>query len=343
MLKLHIRPDNELVFASSEKAWHQVKPTLPNPFSARDALHLTGLSDFAFHEREIFTRGTYGMLPMEDRKAILLYDNTYRQDYYSADVGASRKIFTPSDMAETADRLQDVSDAYCATAGMWSNGTGWFMCMKVGEEVTIGGDSHWLYLTVSDSVFGAFRAYPTLIRWDCWNTMMASRAAHIKAMAKGESVEFSLRHTVNAKLNVAQMRSALKIGYAFAESTNEVAKRLLDQAMSHEEWLGFAQDFLRIDDRNAMVAGVSKTLAPAAATRAFNRFGLLDTRLTEPENASTMRNNTFTRWSAYQASIRYLELDRRPQTSATAADAFSRSINIGVAREKDRALELLLR
>jgi len=120
------------------------------------------------------------------------------------------------------DQVIDSGEANVVSAGLLFEGKRAFCCFALPNEIMVGGvDATRMYAMITIShdgstpIFGAV----TPIRTVCQNTVVMGLQAAARI--------WSVRHTPNMKLQVAEARKALDITYSYADAWTKAAEELL--------------------------------------------------------------------------------------------------------------------
>lgn len=313
---LKIKSDGSAVFASTAREWHGLGQVSDGKaMTVAEALELSGLGDFTITEQPMFTEyGTVG-----SHKSIYLEGDGDPQ--LIGVVGKDRKTFQPIEMLAPMDVLADAAGGAVQTAGMLGNGSVWFATVLFPEEWTINGDTYRGYLFGRDSADGssALDIRPTLIRVVCQNTFNCALSA-TRGMPR-----FTLKHTSNAKIDVAKVRQAIGMVPAYAQEMDEAMKDL------------YTQDFIYTEFR-ALTDNLFGTPNPdAKSTRSqtiYNNRAMELSRLWRADTqASTYRRGGATKLTAFQTVTEYLD-----HTYGSDKGRLDRQVMGDVAKIKTQAL-----
>jgi phage/plasmid-like protein (TIGR03299 family) len=139
-----------------------------------------------------------------------------------------KKLWTNREIfVDFADAVIDTSEPTVSTCGVTREGRSAFMCFKLPKGILVAGeDAAELWMTIYTSYDSS--APTTLVvgpvRTVCQNTWNYNLK---KAVAK-----YTIKRTANAKLNVQQAKTALKLAYAYADAITTVADALVAEPMS---------------------------------------------------------------------------------------------------------------
>jgi phage/plasmid-like protein (TIGR03299 family) len=206
-------------------------------------------------------------------------------------LGVVGRGYTPiqnEEHADLLDALVDESGAHFETAGSLRGGRQVFLTMKLPDTMLIGGiDPVDLYIVACNSHDGtsAFRLLISPVRVVCGNTQAL-------AIRRAQS-SFSIRHTSGARGYIGQAREALGLTFKFAEAFQAEADRMIEQAITDEQFEGIVAQLWTTDSESQR----SKTIT---ANRRAELTGLLH----RSETNTAIRG---TRWAAYQAITEYTD------------------------------------
>lgn len=145
---------------------------------------------------------------------------------------------------ELAERFVDANpNVKVTTGGVLKDGAVCWLLLQLDEPFTIPGDDsttlpyvnvHW-----SHDGTGALRAFRTLIRTVCINTLDAGWAA-----AEQQNVTFSIRHTKNAEVRIEDAKAALSGLRSQTEAYIELATELGTLHVTPQQRLHFVQTLI---------------------------------------------------------------------------------------------------
>lgn len=280
------------VFARQD-AWHKLGTTLPDAFTAEQAMELGHLGGWDVRKTPItttvITDDGVTTLEVPDKFATVRTNPFTGQPDYLDVVGTDWQPIQNEEHAAFLNALVDESGAIFDTAGSLRGGRDVFITMRLPETMMIGGvDRVDLNLAALNSHTGkrAFRVMATPIRVVCANTEQAAIDNNLGV--------FSVRHTKNASAAVAQARQALDLTWAYMEAFEAEAERMIQTSLSEAE-------FLRIVEAEF---GAGDDPSKAGATRASKRIETMQQLFMDAETNGNIR---LTRWAGYQAITEYAD------------------------------------
>jgi hypothetical protein len=134
-----------------------------------------------------------------------------------------------------------------------------FLTMKLPDTMLIGGiDPVDLYIVACNSHDGtsAFRLLISPVRVVCGNTQAL-------AIRRAQS-SFSIRHTSGARGYIGQAREALGLTFKFAEAFQAEADRMIEQAITDEQFEGIVAQLWTTDSESQRSKTITATDGVAA-------------------------------------------------------------------------------
>jgi phage/plasmid-like protein (TIGR03299 family) len=129
------------------------------------------------------------------------------------------------------DQVIDSGEASVVSAGLLFEGKRAFCCFMLPEDTLVGGvDAVRMFAMIhishdgSTPIFGAI----TPIRTVCQNTVVMGLQAAARI--------WSVRHTPNMQLQVAEARNALDITYKYADAWNKAAEELMAVKVNNQKF-----------------------------------------------------------------------------------------------------------
>jgi phage/plasmid-like protein (TIGR03299 family) len=138
----------------------------------------------------------------------------------------NREVFV-----EFADKLLDLATPNVSTCGVLYEGRQAFMSWQLSNEIMVNGeDAAELWLMAHTSHDGSRPTTLAIvpIRTVCQNTLRVGLA--------GALTRWSVRHTKNSKLVLAEVRQALKLSYSYAEDWTTMATDLARSEVTTKEF-----------------------------------------------------------------------------------------------------------
>lgn len=141
------------------------------------------------------------------------------------------------------DQVIDSGEANVVSAGLLFEGKRAFCCFMLPEDTLVGGvDAVRMFAMIhishdgSTPIFGAI----TPIRTVCQNTVVMGLQAAARI--------WSVRHTANMKLQVAEARHALDITYKYADAWNTAAEELMAVKVSNDKFDSIIKELFAPDE-----------------------------------------------------------------------------------------------
>lgn len=302
--RLYRRYNGEYAFASCDPMWFGMGATQADPMTAKEALAATGMDAMRFSEHTLFTTvegfttdDGQVMLPqtieVPSHKAVILEEVEYEHLVPVMAIGKDREVFQFEELIEPLDTVLDVTESVIETCGLFAGGSEWFGFVRLPEDVTIGGDTHAMYLFGRDGLRSSFSIGPHAKRLSCMNMFSSAVAAQ-----RTYENRYVLQHRRGAKVNVEQIRATVRLAYKDALELDEAATVLLGERFSEEEFYAYADELLGTPD-------------PKAGQRAVNnhidRNRVLKRILYGESVETSFRDANPTKWSAFQAITEYAD------------------------------------
>lgn len=282
------------VFAR-EDAWHRLGTTLPETFTAEEAMlhgHLGGWDvrkiPLVGHE---VTESGVTEVEVPDRYATVR-NNPFEagQVDYLGVVGGSYTPVQNEAHAELLNTLVHDSGAIFDTAGSLRGGREVFITMKLPDHIVKIGEvdpveSHLVALNSHDGS-SAFRLMLTPVRVVCANTVAA-------ALRHNDGV-YSIRHTTNVMRMIEDARQSLGLAIAYAEEFEAEAEKMIQETLTEGE-------FRKIIEA-AYGGSPGDTDRQKKNTEEF--LSGLTSLFTSSETNTEIRG---TRWAAYNSITEYVD------------------------------------
>lgn len=218
------------MFARTD-AWHRLGTTLPEVFTAEQAMTVGHLGGWNVRKTPLHTIDL-----AEDGVSSLEVPGHYATVRTNPFTGAAEPLgvvgqaYQPIQNeahAEILNQLVDDSGAIFDTAGSLRGGRQVFVSLRLPETMRVAGvDEITTNIVALNSHDGtsAFRLLITPVRVVCANTQAAALANH--------SASFAIRHTANAGGRVGAARDALGLTFAYLEAFQAEAERMINTAMT---------------------------------------------------------------------------------------------------------------
>lgn len=289
-------------------AWHRLGTTLPETFTAEEAMNHAHLGGWHVRKEPLQTTvmNESGVTTLDvPGRFATVRDNPFTgsPDF----LGVVGNWYEPIQNEEHCDLLNTLVDeggAHFETAGSLKNGREVFVTMKLPKHIKVGGtDEVETYIAALNSHDGtsAFRLLVTPVRIVCANTQAAALSA-----AKSQ---FTIRHTTSVKSNLQQAREALGMTFAYLDEFEDEAEKMIQSSLREVDFTNKARRLFPLD----------KDGGSRAKDAHDKKILELRELFTGSETNTEIRG---TRWAGYQAITEYLD-HYMPVRGADGADAES--------------------
>lgn len=204
-------------------------------------------------------------------------------------VGSRYEPIQNTDAFSMLDQIIDAGELNIESAMSLSGGKRVVIVARRPEELLIGGEKHIPYVmaSLSHDGTGAVKFLTPITRVVCKNTLRIA----LKEVASS----YSVKHTRNAHVRLAQAREALKLSYDYSDTFALMGEELVNTKISDRQFDQFLKTL--IPD----VEDTDKTRAVNNVKRA--RRGIFEV-YTEADNLGNIRG---TAWGAFNAVAEYNE------------------------------------
>ncbi|MEV6421823.1 DUF932 domain-containing protein [Streptomyces sp. NPDC051662] len=332
-LEVHVDGTASFVSANGVDAWHRLGTVTQGALTAEEALEKSYLSGWnvrkigGVNAVEITEHGVTRIDSPDDFFTVRDNPKTGAVERLGT-VGSKYEPVQNEAHTEMLNLLVDESGANFETAGSLHGGKNVFVTMKLPMGVQVGGfDRHDLYLAGLNSHDGssAFRLLLSPTRVVCANTASMAR--------RDAQASYSIRHTVGAKGKIAEARKALDIVFAYVESFEREAEKLINESMTLGEFEKVVEQIWPMDEPNPGKRKVNNHRARMGTLR--NLF----------ENAETQAAIRGTRWAGYNAITEYLDhhapAGKNPVKAAEIRATRTLTTSSDATKDKQKAFDLL--
>ena len=316
------------LFARTD-AWHKLGTTLPDAFTAEDAMTIGHLGGWNVRKTPLSTtilrEDGVDVVEIPDRFATVRTNPWTGGVDYLGVVGAQYTPIQNEEHCQLLDALVDESGSKFDTAGSLRGGRHVFITMKLPTHMAIGGvDDLDLYIAALNAHDGtaSFRLVVTPVRVVCANTQAA-------ALGNNRGI-YAIRHTVNARDSITEARRSLDLTFNYLEDFQAEAEKMIQTTMTNAE-------FERLIRTEFAATGESKR----AQTAADQLTDTLMSLFAEADTNAPIRN---TRWGGYQAITEWADHFTSPRsTDGIPVDvARAERVLMGAGlNDKRRAFDLL--
>lgn len=323
--------------AAKDDAWHRMGITLPEEFTAEEAMLYGRLGGWKVRKVPMFAReehldpDTGEMIPMDlwvpDKYAVVR-NNPVILDQVDVlgVVGRTYCIVQNEELAELLDALVDESGAHFDTAGAIDGGRKVFITMRLPGNMLVGGvDRVDLFLAIVTSHDGSWATVlmVTPVRIVCKNTlnMGLRRATGI----------FRVKHTARASATIRrEARNALDLSFSYLDEFQAEAEAMINSTLTESR-------FEEILEREF---GAPDDAPQSTLTKSRNRIETI-TQLFE--EAQTQDNIRGTVWAGFNALTEYAEYFSTVRPSGDETEDFTRAAKtILDPAFKNKARQLML-
>ena len=290
--------DKATFITSKKAAWHQLGTTLPDAFTAEQAMEQGYLGGWNVRKSPTWTTGADGSPLVVPEKHAVVRNNPFepgKEDVLGV-VGDTYKIVQNEEHADFLNALVDESGAHFDSAGSLNGGRVVFITMKMPGHITIGGvDPVENYLAAFNSHDGsmAFTTMVTPVRVVCANTMNAAFG--------NNSHVFRVRHTSGIRKGlVGQARQVLDMSFRYIDGFQEQAEQLINTEVTQA----------RFEDIVRELVGPGKDAHPRTVTRSENKMEEIIELFADGMTHANLRNtayaglNAFIEWTDHYAPTR---------------------------------------
>lgn len=307
--------------SARQDAWHALGVTLPDSFTAEEAMEHGLLGDWNVRKAPTFTEVDGQRIETPDRFAVVR-DNPVTPGKIDVigNVGPAYVPIQNEAHAEFLNRLVDDSGAIFETAGALRGGSQVFITMKM-PGISLPEDPIEQYIAAINSHDGSssFTIMVTPIRIVCANTLNFA--------LNGARNTFKIRHTSGSDKAITQsVRETLGITFDYIDEFEEEARRLMDTTMTQ----------IQFEEMITSEFGVPDDAPAATITRAENK---IESMFRLYADAYTQEGIRDTAWAGVNALAEWFD-HFAPVRGENEKE--SRALNtIGRSWQKDKAMEMV--
>ena len=282
--------DQAAFVSAREDAWHQLGTTLPDSFTAEEAMEHGHLGGWDVRKAPLFADAGAGLLEVPNQYA-MVRNNPFTPGRIDT-LGVVGRAYHPIQNEEHAgflNALVDESGAIFETAGSIEGGRKVFITMKMPHSITIGGsDPVDNYIAAVNSHDGsmAFTLMVTPVRVVCQNTLNV-------ALGTTSNI-IRTRHSRGAANLVQQAREALGMAFKFNLEFEREAEKMAQTTLTQAR-------FEEIIDREF---GAGENPTKTAITRAENRKDIMHELFAEANTQEGIRDTV---WAGFNALTEYVD------------------------------------
>ena len=312
--------------AYAAPAWHGLGTVLNNPLSTADALNQGGLDYTVLKLPNIHT--------LPDLTEIISEDSffTCRTDVnkvLGSRLGKDYSVMQNIEALNIVDEILQSGTATIETAGAIDEGRKVFICLKINQAITVGGnDTVNQYVLIANSHDGslAITAMETNVRVVCNNTLSAA--------LNGAKDKIKIRHTTNANYRLNEAAKVLKLITDNTAANEDNYNTMLQTVISKEQMFSYFGNVFCTQE------GIKELQRGNKAILSTRKVNILDEvrRFAERGQGQSiaMKGNDFTMWAAYNAVTGYVT--RKKYSSASDR---ANSMLFGAAQETIQAAGVL--
>lgn len=276
--------------SAHEDAWHHLGETVPDNFTAEEAMKFGNLGGWAVRKTPLFTTDDDGtIVPVPGRSAVLRTNPILGTPDVLGDVGNGYKIVQNEEHTEFLQNLVDEGGANLETAGALYGGRVVFVTMKLPGHLLIGGvDKVDMNIAAINSHDGSmsFTLMTTPVRVVCANTLNMAFGA--------SSGLYRIRHTSGAMTKIDEARHALNLSFDYLDEFNQAAEKLIQTTMTQVRFEQIMMDTF----------GTPEDASKSAMTRSEKKIDELVALFSE---ASTQENIRNTAWAGLNAMTEWYD------------------------------------
>jgi len=244
-------------------------------------------------------------------------------------VGNRYQIFQNGEIFSALDTLIDSGEARYAAAGEYEDGAKVWMLLQLPNEINVANDPHAAFILARTSHDGSSSVIikPIIERLFCSNQIN-------KIFRNNNKFTYTLKHTSNGKLDVAQIRHILGLTYENVQMYSDIANHLLTKEASREHALNYFKKVFplptTVEDKPLHLLSVGEKMQLTRANKARHAAMNIFT------NSPTQENIRDTEFGLWQAVVEYADHNAEANTKPGLRAMAGRSDGL-----KLRALELL--
>jgi phage/plasmid-like protein (TIGR03299 family) len=246
--------------------WNNLGIAASKSDSVSDLLERAGLN-WKVSLEEIHADTISGLLKIEDKFATVKTTTDEEQSVISV-VGSRYNVFQNEEIFEPFNSLVSSQELLLSAAGELKGGALVWMMMQLPESIKIVGDEHSKYLLARTSHDGtiAFQVVPIVSRLRCTNQISA-------AFSGDQSRVYSLKHTLNNKINVDEIYSVIKLVNRDFTNYASMANKLIDIRLTDNEFGNYVNQIYALPSKienapyNMLSSGERRTLTVVTAKR----------------------------------------------------------------------------
>lgn len=273
-------------------AWHHLGTVVPpeQELYGLEALKLAHMTDWNVRTIPLVGDLGNGLYLPAPKKFMVVRDSPWvdGQIDYLGTVGGVFQPFQNERSVEVLDAIVDESKGRVETAGSLGNGERTFVCIKLPQEMTIGGrDKVQLFITVTNAHDGTgkFIVVVSPVRVVCNNTLQAA--------LRGAKSRFELKHTTNGEDKIQTAREALGLTWKYVEAFEAEAQKMIEASLTDQAFEDIVRDLYPEPEKE----GNGRTLWSEKFDSIWDVW----------QNDETQEGIENTRWGGYQAITRYLD------------------------------------
>lgn len=312
-------------------AWHKLGHTHPTAMTAEEIMHESmlagwGVQKWAIQTTVISDDGVT-TVPVPGKYATVRTNPVTGALEPLGVVGEDYTVIQNEANADALNAIIDESGAHFETAGSLRGGRQIFVTLKLPTTMQIGGvDPVDLYLVGMNSHDGSLAQtfLVTMVRVVCANTQAAA--------LRNFRSKFTIRHTSNAALHLADVRAGLDLTFAFGDAFQAEADRMIEAEYTDDQFTQLV---------NQLWIPAKEDASKRSVTISENRMQALAGLYRSSDTIDDKIRRT--RWGAYQAVTEYVDhfSPIKAKEDKEGARALRTVTNGNVIGLKERAFALL--
>lgn len=283
--------------SARQDAWHQLGTTLPDTFTAEQAMEHGLLGGWNLRKTALHTEVGGKKILVPNMHAVVRNNPVVKgQTDVLGTVGNAYQIIQNEQLAGLLNALVDESGAHFETAGAIDGGRKVFITMKLPGNIKIGGvDPINNYIAAMTSHDGSTstQLMVTPVRVVCENTLNMA--------FQNNQHMFRVRHTIGAeRILIQQARESLDFTFDFLEGFQEQAEQLINTTLTQ----------VKFEEMIAREFGAPEDAPASTVTRTENKLDEMAQLFADAHTHEGVRNtawaglNALTEWYDHFSPVR---------------------------------------
>lgn len=279
-------------------AWHGLGTVLNNPLSTADALHQGGLDynvlklpniHFLPNGNEIISEDSFFTVRTDVNKVL------------GSRLGKDYEVMQNIEALNIVDEILNNGTATIETAGAIDEGRKVFICLKVAKDITVGSNDvvkQFVLIATSHDGSLSITAMPTNVRVVCNNTLTAA--------LRGSQDKIKIRHTANAAMRLNEAARVMKLIANNTAANEDNYNEMAQTVISKEQMFNyFGNVFCTPQEIKELQSG-TRAKEVLSSRKQNILTDVLNFANRGQGQATTMKGNDFTMWTAYNAVTGYI-------------------------------------